>query len=93
MEDVLLDFSQLLVWKRAVCFLPREIVMLCGKKLSSSEIPEFHKGGPLQTSRSPCCVLIALSWNTTNEYLSTDKLSRAINYLQTGLEASPTNEK
>ena len=59
MEDVLLDFSQLLVWKRAVCFLPREIVMLCGKKLSSSEIPEFHKGGPLQT----------------------------------GLEASPTNEK
>ena len=93
MEDVLLDFSQLLVWKRAVCFLPREIVMLCGKKLSSSEIPEFHKGGPLQTSRSPCCVLKALSWNTTNEYLSTDKLSRAINYLQTGLEASPTNEK
>ena len=93
MEDVLLDFSQLLVWKRAVCFLPREIVMLCGKKLSSSEIPEFHKGGPLQTSRSPCCVLLALSWNTTNEYLSTDKLSRAINYLQTGLEASPTNEK
>ena len=73
MEDVLLDFSQLLVWNRAVCFLPREIVMLCGKKLSSSEIPEFHKGGPLQTSRSPCCVLIALSWNTTNEYLSTDK--------------------
>ena len=59
MEDVLLDFCQLLVWKRAVCFLPREIVMLCGKKLSSSEIPEFHKGGPLQT----------------------------------GLEASPTNEK
>ena len=29
-------------------------------------------------SRSPCCVLLALSWNT-NENLSTDKLSRAIN--------------
>ena len=31
------------------------------------------------TSRSPCCVLLALSWNT-NENPSTDKLSRAINY-------------
>ena len=30
--------------------------------------------------RSPCCVLLALSWNTTNENPSTDKLSRAINY-------------
>ena len=29
-------------------------------------------------SRSPCCVLLALSWNT-NENPSTDKLSRAIN--------------
>ena len=59
MEDVLLDFCQLLVWKKAVCLLPHEIVLLCEKKISSSEIPEFHKGGPLQT----------------------------------GLEASPTNEK
>ena len=30
-------------------------------------------------SRFPCCVLLALSWNTTNENPSTDKLSRAIN--------------
>ena len=30
-------------------------------------------------SRSPSCVLLALSWNTTNENPSTDKLSRAIN--------------
>ena len=30
-------------------------------------------------SRSPCCVLLALPWNTTNENPSTDKLSRAIN--------------
>ena len=31
-------------------------------------------------SRSPCCVLLALSWNT-NEYPSRDKLSRVINYV------------
>ena len=31
------------------------------------------------SSRFPCCVLLALSWNT-NENPSTDKLSRAINY-------------
>ena len=40
-------------------------------------------------SRFPCCLLLALSWNTnenqakrqkTNENPSTDKLSRAINY-------------
>ena len=31
-------------------------------------------------SRFPWCVLLALSWNTTNENPSTDKLSRAINY-------------
>ena len=33
------------------------------------------------TSRFPCCVLLALSWNTneTNENPSVDKLSRAIN--------------
>ena len=34
---------------------------------------------PDPLSRSPCCVLLALSWNTTNEYPSTVKLSRAIN--------------
>ena len=34
---------------------------------------------PHHLSRSPCCVLLALSWNTTNENPSTDKLSRAIN--------------
>ena len=33
----------------------------------------------LPPSRFPCCVLLALSWNT-NENPSTDKLSRAINY-------------
>ena len=33
----------------------------------------------ISTSRFPCCVLLALSWNTTNENPSTDKLSRAIN--------------
>ena len=32
-------------------------------------------------SRFPCCVLLALSWNTTNENPSTDKLSRTINYI------------
>ena len=35
--------------------------------------------GTIESSRSPCCVLLALSWNTTNENPSTDKLSRAIN--------------
>ena len=30
-------------------------------------------------SRFPCCVLLALSWNTTSKNPSTDKLSRAIN--------------
>ena len=30
-------------------------------------------------SRFPCCVLLALSWNT-NKNINTDKLSRAINY-------------
>ena len=34
--------------------------------------------GTFYRSRSPCCVLLALSWNTTNENPSTDKLSRAI---------------
>ena len=37
-------------------------------------------GLPLVDSKFSCCVLLALSWNT-NENLSTDKLSRAINYL------------
>ena len=37
------------------------------------------RAGP---SRFPCCVLLALLWNTTNEDPSTDKLSRAINYVQ-----------
>ena len=32
------------------------------------------------SSRFPCCGLLALSWNTTNENPSTDTLSRAINY-------------
>ena len=41
-----------------------------------------EKGDTIITSRSPCCVLLALSWNT-NEYPSTDKLSRAITYIIT----------
>ena len=32
-------------------------------------------------SRFPCCVLLALSWNTTNGNPSTEKLSLAINYV------------
>ena len=39
----------------------------------------YELGKP-NTSRSPCCVLLGLSWKTTNENPSTDKLSRAINY-------------
>ena len=39
------------------------------------------KVGTIAISRFPCCVLLALSWNTTNENPSTDKLSRAINYI------------
>ena len=35
----------------------------------------------LTCSRFPCCVLLALSWNTTNENPRPDKLSRAINQL------------
>ena len=41
-----------------------------------------EKGDTIITSRSPCCVLLALSWNT-NEYPRTDKLSRAITYIIT----------
>ena len=37
-------------------------------------------GRRITSSRFPICVLLALSWNT-NENPSTDKLSRAINYL------------
>ena len=37
-------------------------------------------GGGGTRNRYPCCVLLALSWNT-NENSSTDKLSRAINYI------------
>ena len=37
-------------------------------------------GKDSRPSKFPCCVLLALSWNTTNENPSTDKLSRAINY-------------
>ena len=44
-----------------------------------SLVVEAPRRGQGASSRSPCCVLLALSWNT-NEYPSTDKLSRAINY-------------
>ena len=43
----------------------------------------------VQPSRSPCCVLLALSWNTTNENPSTDKLSGAINKVQPVLRIYP----
>ena len=29
----------------------------------------------MEGNRLPCCVLLALSWNTTNENPSTDKLT------------------
>ena len=47
---------------------------------------------PHHLSRSPCCVLLALSWNTTNENPSTDRLSRAINYHHLGLGDNPEND-
>ena len=43
-----LDFSQLWVWKRAVHFLPSKVISFRWEKKSSSEIPKFHKGGPLR---------------------------------------------
>ena len=43
-------------------------------------------------SRFPCCVLLALSWNT-NVNPSTDELSRAINYLFTGLNSAVVPQK
>ena len=44
------------------------------KRLNEGKIEIFEVRG----SRFPCCVLLALSWNT-NENPSTDKLSRAVN--------------
>ena len=53
------------------------------RTLSNPPLSELHSDSTNSTrilsSRSPCCVLLALSWNTTNENPSTDKLSRAIN--------------
>ena len=61
-----------------------------------------HRAGLLHTlsisiltSRFPCCVLLTLSWkttneNTTNENRSTDKLSRAINYILTHITIQPS---
>ena len=45
----------------------------------------------IEISRSPCCVLLALSWNT-NENPSTDKLSRAINYFNPPITVSKTKK-
>ena len=39
----------------------------------------ISNGTALLYSRFPCCVLLVLSWNTTNENPSAEKLSRAIN--------------
>ena len=43
--------------------------------------PFSHYCLGLAISRFTCCVLLALSWNTTNENPSTVKLCRAINYV------------
>ena len=42
-----LDFSQLWVWKRAVCFLFQKIISFRREK-KLSDISKFHKGWPLQ---------------------------------------------
>ena len=48
-------------------------------RLLDEEKKDFPWQSVIFASRFPCCVLLALSWNTTNENPSTDKLSRAIN--------------
>ena len=35
------------------CFLPCKIILFCGKRQSSSEIPLFHKGAPYELRRRP----------------------------------------
>ena len=42
-----------------------------------------RKSEHVEGSRFPCCILLALSWNKTNKNPSRDKLSRAINYVET----------
>ena len=43
--------------------------------LENMALKYVNKASQPQPSRSPCCVVLALSWNT-NENPSTDKLSR-----------------
>ena len=75
-----------------ICFFPDKksfppTTTTYDKKSQSTKSDRFRayikedapKGGPLKSSRFLCCVLLALSWNTTNENPITDKLSRAIN--------------
>ena len=57
-----LDFSQLWVWKRAVRFSPHEIISFRRKKKTSSEIPKFHKAGPLQTGSNASQPSQTLFW-------------------------------
>ena len=50
-----------------------------GRKFAARQFwPCFGRPKLVEGSRFPCCVLLALSWNT-NENQSTDKLSRTIN--------------
>ena len=62
------------------------IYLHCRRKCLEHCLSDITPGQVLHpTSRFPCCVLLILSWNTTNENPSTDKLSRAINYHPTNL--------
>ena len=63
-------------WKKRGCLSIVALVRWWRIGWGTSRRRELLAPGP---SRSPCCVLLALSWNTTNENPSTDKLSRAIN--------------
>ena len=64
-------------------FLGRELLKFANDDISFREVYSKCHIKPFSTRpcviRFPCCVLLALSWNTTNENPSTYKLSRAIN--------------
>ena len=49
-----IDFFQLYVWKRAVCFLPRKIISFCRKKNDvRQKHPNFLGGDPYELGRRP----------------------------------------
>ena len=60
--------------KDTLSYFPLHVHCSCSLYMFSSDSTTIS----LVSSRSPCRVLLALSWNT-NENPSTDKLSRAIN--------------